>query len=132
MNQKFVRGTNTNKQKDMQALAKTFWLAARDDKTGEIAKHKSWRFSEAGFAMNVFNRKEEVIEETRGYYSWSDLLGRCFGEKNAKRAIKDGECVPKMVTLQDGRKVKRWEAIGVQGTLIVKLFNNLCKNLFFS
>ena len=88
METKFVRGRSTNKFRDLALLAKQWWVACRDEKTGEIDLTRNIIWRDATFSQECWNKKEEIIEEKMRAIDWGQCIGLYAGEKRAKRALK--------------------------------------------
>ena len=114
MDLRFTRGATCGKQKDLQMLAKIWWVSVKDDK-GHIAKNADVKWEKANFSQSVFHKKEQIIEEINEFLTWSDVIGLWFGEKNALRAVKRGDYQPKTVTMANGQSKKMWERVRVAG-----------------
>ena len=70
----------------------------------------------ANFVQSVYNKQEEVMEETHALFTWWELVGKLGTEKNCHKAIKGKDVKPKMVELKNGTKKKMYELVRVTGT----------------
>ena len=87
MKMKFERGKDVGKTKQLQLLCKQWFMAAKDS-DGNVAKNIVW--DEAMFDQSCWHNREESITEEESFLTWGQVIGECFGKKNAKAAVSRG------------------------------------------
>ena len=61
------------------------------------------RWTDAIYNQSAWRKTEERTVETDSLYSWAQLIGVCFGKKNAKAALKSGDAEKREITLKNGK-----------------------------
>ena len=116
MEVRHVRGQTVYKQKDLRLLCQQFWLANRNEETGEIDLKSQHLWTNAEFNQSVWRKKEESSKEEAMTFSYGEGIGIYFGEANLKRAIKRAECHWVKVKGNDGKEHKRLQKTNFFGT----------------
>ena len=115
---KHVRGATTGKHRDLQLLAKQWWITAKKE-NGEVDLAANWNWQDATFYQTAWGRKVQTFTQSRPMVGWGEAIGIYRGEKNARKALKSGELKAKMVMCEDGQQRKMFERWNVTGTDVV-------------
>ena len=112
------RGKGTGKIKQLQTLAKQYWLAKRDENTGEIMKQVNWQ--SGVFSERVWSQKTDMHEEMETLYTWAELIGKCCGEKLAMAAIKRGDVEVRKVKDRFNKTRQMYAMVSMKSNIYLK------------
>ncbi|CAK0791917.1 unnamed protein product, partial [Prorocentrum cordatum] len=113
MSKRHKKGADTGEQKKISGLCELWFLATRDKKTGNIKKVADW--GSGWICKSAYTIKETAHTERGSSYTWGQIIGMHFGEKNAKKALNKGGAVCATVAGADGKQHKRFKLTTYQG-----------------
>lgn len=114
MSKRHKQGADTGKQKEISNLCKLWFLATRDENSGELTKVTKWH--SGWISKSAYAVQEEAYCEKETSYTWGQIVGMHFGEKIAKKALKKGEVVCKSIKGSDGKTYKRYTMKNFEAT----------------
>ena len=70
----------------------------------------------AFFKEEAWNRVQTTTSASEALYTWGQIIGMHFGEKQALKSLKEGDIEPRLIKMPNGKEVQRYCLTNVSRT----------------